>query len=566
MSFAERLANPLVLGGQVTQRYASEDGTCKQGKPGGFQLITLPSDTLGHPVVDSPEGVFFSRSAFFGNSLPFGADTSGSMVLTVNVTDTPGEFEIDTTCVDPANHLIFSSLTGTPIYPRFTKGIIVIGHPVVSSLADSGSGSLRNAIGWANSHSGPDTISFDSAIAGPIYLKTPLPAITDAGGGTTILGFTAKGAASPHTPTVVLAGDSCTPGAGLTIQSAQNKIEGLTFHRFKGAGVAVTGGVSNTITACRFSGNTGQGIDLGNDGIITENGLPVFGSVFESSSGNFTVYGTAAPNARVELYLASQPDSLKYPPENTSHGPAYRFLNSKPAASDGAFAFSAIQLPEWSQVTATATYAGNTSEFARNQILPPGPLTVTVLSDPVSLGTLSMSPPYPAVQVLVFGPPDSNAQVDTIGPSINTFALAEYDSTKNVDGTGDFDARVTINRPDTGIYRIRYHLVGTPGTYLTEIVVGFGQPIRRNITFTTAGDTDSTTLDLTPPDPDRGDLVRDGVIDVFDVIAAIEIVFSGAPMPVPPGLVDVNCDGVADVFDVIYLIDYTFSGGPAPCA
>jgi hypothetical protein len=71
-----------------------------------------------------------------------------------------------------------------------------------------------------------------------------------------------------------------------------------------------------------------------------------------------------------------------------------------------------------------------------------------------------------------------------------------------------------------------------------------------------------------------GDLNHDSVVDVFDVVASIDVTFAGAqPLPNPPGcpwdLSDVDCDGVTDVFDIIALIDYVFQGGgalPDPCA
>ncbi len=69
----------------------------------------------------------------------------------------------------------------------------------------------------------------------------------------------------------------------------------------------------------------------------------------------------------------------------------------------------------------------------------------------------------------------------------------------------------------------------------------------------------------------QGDVVADGVPDVFDVVGLIDYAFSGASQPpmdpscphVDRG--DVNCDGGDDVFDVVGLIDYVFSGGNTPC-
>jgi len=68
--------------------------------------------------------------------------------------------------------------------------------------------------------------------------------------------------------------------------------------------------------------------------------------------------------------------------------------------------------------------------------------------------------------------------------------------------------------------------------------------------------------------PKQGDINGDGVIDVFDVIDAIGIAFSGGTDPWDPACPttrgDVDNNGVTDVFDVIYLIATAFSGGPGP--
>ncbi|MBI5868970.1 MAG: hypothetical protein HZB43_11915 [candidate division Zixibacteria bacterium] len=57
----------------------------------------------------------------------------------------------------------------------------------------------------------------------------------------------------------------------------------------------------------------------------------------------------------------------------------------------------------------------------------------------------------------------------------------------------------------------------------------------------------------------------DCATDVFDIIALIDVVFSGAQPPLSPDQGEVNCIPGSDVFDVIYLIEHVFSGGPVPC-
>lgn len=62
----------------------------------------------------------------------------------------------------------------------------------------------------------------------------------------------------------------------------------------------------------------------------------------------------------------------------------------------------------------------------------------------------------------------------------------------------------------------------------------------------------------------RGDVNKDGVIDMEDVVYLIDYLFTGGSAPDPLALGDANCDGVVDIADVVYLINYIFIGGPPP--
>jgi hypothetical protein len=62
----------------------------------------------------------------------------------------------------------------------------------------------------------------------------------------------------------------------------------------------------------------------------------------------------------------------------------------------------------------------------------------------------------------------------------------------------------------------------------------------------------------------RGDVNRDGVISMADIVYLINYLFIGGPAPDPLELGDVNCDGVVNGADVVYLINYLFIGGPPP--
>jgi hypothetical protein len=116
---------------EATNLYFTADGTCKGpcyagGSTGGFATI----DTTGagpQAISASPVGLLCVRQALVGDLAP-GTDTTGSIVLTVDVNSSVdgGEFEIDTTCTAPNNHLLFvgSIPTDLPILPAFTRGVI----------------------------------------------------------------------------------------------------------------------------------------------------------------------------------------------------------------------------------------------------------------------------------------------------------------------------------------------------------------------------------------------------------------------------------------------------------
>jgi hypothetical protein len=124
MSYGERLLG-FMTEVSVTNQHADRDGICGSGNP-GYNLITY-SDGAKHPLGSSPEGVMFGRQRIVSPPLASGADVTGSMVLTLDMTGVAGSFEIDTACTTPNNHLWFiEDGTGNVIVPTFTKGIIYI--------------------------------------------------------------------------------------------------------------------------------------------------------------------------------------------------------------------------------------------------------------------------------------------------------------------------------------------------------------------------------------------------------------------------------------------------------
>ena len=132
---------------------------------------------------------------------------------------------------------------------------------VVTTTADSGPGSLREAITLSNTTPGFDDILF--AIPGTgvqtIALEAPLPAITDS---VTIDATTQPGWSG--SPVVVIDGSNAGPHAdGLVIASsdpiAASNVLALGVQNFHGNGVVITGN-GNLVALMEISGNKGNGV------------------------------------------------------------------------------------------------------------------------------------------------------------------------------------------------------------------------------------------------------------------------------------------------------------------
>ena len=125
----------------------------------------------------------------------------------------------------------------------------VLASYVVTTTADSGPGSLRQAILDSNSTAGPDTIDFDIPMSDPnhdfgtnswtITPLTPLPAISVP---TTIDGDSQPGTLAPwYFPVIVINGSSAGAGAdGLQLTAGNSSIIALTINGFSGDGVSIT--------------------------------------------------------------------------------------------------------------------------------------------------------------------------------------------------------------------------------------------------------------------------------------------------------------------------------------
>ena len=150
---------------------------------------------------------------------------------------------------------------------------------VVTNTADTGAGSLRNAINYANAHTGT-TITFNIPnsnpnFAGGVFTVKPvssLPPITANGtviDGATQTAFT--GDTNPSGPEIILSGlNSGLFGDGLRINAANCAIKQLVVNNFTSAGIKISGATAfgNNINGCYIGTNaTGTGAAGNGEGI-----------------------------------------------------------------------------------------------------------------------------------------------------------------------------------------------------------------------------------------------------------------------------------------------------------
>ena len=159
----------------------------------------------------------------------------------------------------------------TPIAFLSMIGVAFGATYVVTDLADSGPGTLRDAITLANANAWPDTVVFDTLAflsngytpisratqggesAWRIGLSSDLPPLTD-NWGLTILGdINGNG-----TPDIVLDGGS-TCAYGLFVQSRWNIIKGLVISNFTLAGIHIGNTSQNQVMGC-WIGTDPEGI------------------------------------------------------------------------------------------------------------------------------------------------------------------------------------------------------------------------------------------------------------------------------------------------------------------
>jgi len=336
MSYAANSGNITLTGATATADLGLSktvsSGTVATGATYSYTLTAQnlgPSAATSVSVTDTlPSGVSLNSATGTGwtctsnGSTPptitctmasLGISTANPITLSVTAPASPTSItnsaSITSAIGDPTSSNDTASVGTTIVNP--TPGV------TVTSFADSGAGTLRQAIIDANTGvcTAPCTIAFNLSTVQPIaitsslpqltatmvidgttqpgYSGTPLIEISDggcgcseglqvAGSGSTIRGisihgFTSKGlwlSGTGHTIELSTFGTSTSPnGIGIYDGAGSNFVHDNTIDSNSGNGVAVSAGVTGTrILANAIHDNGGIGIDLGNDGATANDG------------------------------------------------------------------------------------------------------------------------------------------------------------------------------------------------------------------------------------------------------------------------------------------------------
>src|SRR6185437_10060533 len=131
---------------------------------------------------------------------------------------------------------------------------------MVTTTADSGAGSLRQAITDASNHAGPDVIHF--AIGTGAKTISPSKGLPGLGDGTVLDATTQPGYAGK--PLIDIDGSGAGSTDGLRISGSGVVVRGLIINHFKGSGILVLGGGGNRIAGNYIGTDAAGTADAGN--------------------------------------------------------------------------------------------------------------------------------------------------------------------------------------------------------------------------------------------------------------------------------------------------------------
>ena len=284
---------------------------------GGAGLSVIDVSTPASPVLAwTYKTAGYVQSVFVRDDLAFVADSSGGLVILGK----PGGGAASPAGVDMP-HLVVSQAMAPKVAPPpvragaaprpAARSVVAqaASSCIVTSTADSGTGTLRDCLEHASSST---TITFDTAVFPPSRpgTITPLSTLPSLANGYVTIDASNAG--------VILDGSSTPPSTiglgGLDIHSDGNIIMGLQIVHFPGHGITLFGGAGNLIGGSRNRGNgpLGEGNLISGNG---DHGIAVIGPKATNTTitGNFIgtdITGTAAMgNHGFGIFVCESPNN-----------------------------------------------------------------------------------------------------------------------------------------------------------------------------------------------------------------------------------------------------------------
>ncbi len=173
----------------------------------------------------------------------------------------------------------------------------------VWSTGDTGAGTLREAISYANSHTGADTVSFDLPESPTIALSSSL---TLSGDSTTIDGYTqtsaAANTATDATNASLQVAVTCATSDAFVVSASTCVLKGLVVRGCGGSGISISGS-SNSVLGCFIgtnnagtaaAANTGSGVRVVGAGNTIGGSAPADRNLISGNGADGIVLTSAA--------------------------------------------------------------------------------------------------------------------------------------------------------------------------------------------------------------------------------------------------------------------------------
>jgi hypothetical protein len=187
---------------------------------------------------------------------------------------------------------------------------------------------------------------------------------------------------------------------------------------------------------------------------------------------------------------------------------------------------------------------------------PPGTEISYFMKAADNSGRVVTHPPMGALDAHVFHITGENAPPQIVSP--DSFTCATYET---------LSYYPEIYDPDDSVHQITY--VDIPTWCMVQNDTLWGE-----VPDTVLGDSFTVMVeDLFHADTQTvivltyicGDVNRDQLLDLGDVLYLINYLYKGGSEPLPTEAGDCDRDQIVDLSDVLYLISYLYKSGPPPC-